>query len=106
MKELNDLIQEIVDFGLLVSHNHNTADTNFQNACELFGGYLDWRYAEVKQSLDSGASIEIMHISNNEFNKLDELITSSRGTASACIEWARNLYQYCTELQRNKMVAA
>lgn len=106
MKELNALIQEIVDFGDVLSFTDNPADQNFQDACSLFNGYLDWRFSEVKQQLQVASATDRALWSSSEIDTLSQLITTPVNTTATHISWARDLLQYCVELQRNKPIAA
>lgn len=106
MKELNTLIQEIVDFGDVIAYAEDPADPNFQHACDLFSQYLDWRFAELKERLDSDGLPSSSLWTNNELEHLYQFFASPRQTAEACINWTRELFQYCTELKRNKPIAA
>ena len=106
MKELNVLIQEIVDFGDVIAYAENPADPNFQNACDLFSQYLDWRFAELQDKLASEGLPSNSQWTTSELESLNRLVSAPRRTAEACINWTRELFQYCVELQRNKLIAA
>jgi len=106
MKELNILIQEIVDFGDVIAYAEDPADPNFQHACDLFSQYLDWRFAELKQLLDNNGLPTSSQWTSNDLESLNRLFSAPRQTAEACIKWTRELFQYCAELKRNKPIAA
>ena len=74
MKELNDLIQEIVDFGNVIAYNDNPADADYQYACNLFTQYLDGRFTELKEQLQKTGSESDMHWAARELENLSELI--------------------------------
>ena len=106
MKELNALIQEIVDFGNVIAYADNPADPNFQNACDLFSQYIDWRFAELKSKLNVEGLPSSTHWTANDLESLDRLMSSPKRSAEACINWTRDLFRYCVELQRSKLIAA
>lgn len=106
MKELNALIQEIVDFGDVIAYADDPSDPNFQHACDLFSQYLDWRFAELKTRLDSEGLPGNSHWTSTDLESLNRMISSPRQSAEACINWTRELFQYSLELQRNKAIAA
>jgi hypothetical protein len=106
MKELNTLIQEIVDFGDVIAYAKDPSDPNFQHACDLFSQYLDWRFAELKEQLDSEGLPSSSPWTTNELEHLNQFFASPRQSAEACINWTRELFEYCAELKRNKSIAA
>jgi hypothetical protein len=106
MKELNALIQEIVDFGDVVSYAENPADPNFQNACDLFSQYLDWRFRELKEHLDAEGLPSSSQWNISDLENLNRLMLAPKQSAEACIAWTHDLLQYCLELQRSKPIAA
>ncbi len=106
MKELNALIQEIVDFGDVVSYAENPADPNFQNACDLFSQYLDWRFRELKEHLDTEGLPNNSQWNIGDLESLNRLMLIPKQNTEACIAWTRELLQHCMELQRNKPIAA
>ena len=101
--ELNNLIQEIVDFSNILAFTDNTGDSNFQNACQLFGGYLDNRFTELKAALQITDEIDW---AASEIAKLDGLISLQQNSSIPDTQWIQNLSQYCEELQQNKIAAA
>jgi hypothetical protein len=106
MKELNTLIQEIVDFGDTIAYYDNPADSDFQNACFLFSCYLKERINDIQHSLyDVNSEQKIAQI-NNELKKLEDLISLPRNATDPYIKWTRNLFLHCEELQHSKVVAA
>lgn len=106
MKELHALVQEIVEFGDVISYAEDVTDPNFQNACQLFSQYLDWRFEEVKQQVDTQDLASKGALNTSDLESLDRLMSAPRRSAEACIYWTRDLFQYCTELQRSKLIAA
>ena len=106
MKELNTLIQEIVDFGDVIAYAEDSTDPNFQHACDLFSQYMDWRFNELKAKLDSEGLPGNSHWTPGDLESLTRMISTPRQTAEACINWTRELFQFSVELQRNKAIAA
>lgn len=106
MKELNELIQEIVDFGNVIAYTDNPADPDFQNACDLFSQYLDHRFKELKNKLHEVGTDREINWTAKELAKLGDLITPPRRSAGPYIQWTRNLFQHCEKLQRNKLATA
>lgn len=107
MKELNDLIQEIVDFGDVIAYSENPGDPNFQHACALFSSYLDIRYKELMETYaEAGDDVRTQIYSRAELTRLNDLITPPPKAAIPYIDWTRNLFKYCTKLQNSKSIAA
>ena len=101
--ELNSLIQEIVDFSNILAFTDNTGDSNFRNACQLFSGYLDNRFTELKTASQITDEIDW---AASEITKLSGLISLQQNASIPDTQWIQNLSQYCEELQQNKIAAA
>jgi len=104
--ELNDLIQEIVNFGHVIDFTDNPDDPNFLNACQLFSNYLEHRFIEIKTKLQVMDCKDNMNWTVNEITKLGDLISSQENSTTPGIQWIHDLSLHCTKLQRNKMAAA
>ena len=105
IQELDNLIQEIIDFGNVVSYAENPDDINFQNACHLFNDYLNWKLEELKETLKTQGSAMDIQWTVNELSKLVHLIENSKQTPSEQTHWFKKLLQHCTDMQQNKIVA-
>ncbi|MDH5764744.1 MAG: hypothetical protein OEZ38_01920 [Gammaproteobacteria bacterium] len=104
MQKLDNLIQEIIEFGNTISYNTNLEDINVQNACNLFNNYLSWQFNELKEELKTqGSELEIKLVTN-ELNKLCSLIKHNELATEPQFNWFQNLLQYCTDTQQNKAV--
>ncbi|MCW9012623.1 MAG: hypothetical protein OQL06_02475 [Gammaproteobacteria bacterium] len=103
MNELNELIQEIVDFGDVIAYNDNPADADFQNACNLFSSYLDGRFTELNQKFKQTGSTSEIKWAANELEKLAELITPPQHATGPCIQWTHKLFKHCAEIQRSNI---
>ena len=106
MKELNKLIQEIIDFGDVIAYTDNPADSDFQNACYLFSCYLEDRLKDIQQKLHAVGSGQEITWATREITKLNDLITLPRNSTAPYIQWARNLFQHCEEFQHSKLAIA
>ena len=104
--ELNDLIQEIVSFSNAISSTNNPGNSNFQNACELFSGYLDNHFAEIKSKPHFRDCKENTNWTCEEITKLSDLIYSQENSSALYSQWIHDLSKYCEELQHNKIATA
>ncbi len=106
MKELNKLIQEIIDFGDVIAYTDNPADTDFQNACYLFSCYLEECLKDIQHKIHTVDSDQETTWAASEITKLNNLTTLTRNSTAPYIQWTRNLFQHCEELQNNKLAIA
>lgn len=105
MQKLDTLIQEIIDFGNVMSHAEDPADINYQNACNLFNDYLSWKFEELKEELKTQGSESEIQWTINELSKLCELIEQPEPSSAPQAHWFHNLLQHCTDIQANKIAA-
>ena len=106
IQALDSLIQEIIDFGNVISYAEDPADINFQNACNLFNDYLAWKLDELKESLKTEASAVEIEWTINELSRLCQLIEKPEQTLPTETHWFKNLFQHCTDIQQNKIATA
>ena len=104
--ELNDLIQEIVNFGQVISFTGNPGDSNSQHACQLFSSYLDNRFTDIKANFHITDCEDNINWTVSEITQLGYLISSQENSTTPNTQWIHELSQHCKELQRNKMTAA
>lgn len=104
--ELNDLVQEIVNFSNVMSFTDGTDDSDFQNACNLFGSYLQDRFTNIQTKPTPISSNHDLIWTVNEISQLSELISLVDYSNTPSTQWASNLFQHCEQLQRNKIAAA
>ena len=105
IQELDNLIQEVIDFGNVISYAEDPDDINFQNACNLFNDYLSWKLEELKETLKThGSALEIQWVIN-ELAKLGHLIEQPAQTPSTQTLWFKNLFQHCADIQQNRIAA-
>lgn len=103
IQELENLIQEIIDFGKVVSYAEDPTDINFQNACNLFNDYLSWKLEELKEKLKTQGSAEEIQWAVTELAKLVQLIEQPDQTATRQDFWFKKLLQHCTDIQQNRI---
>ena len=106
MKELNILIQEIIDFGDVIAYTDNPADSDFQNACYLFSCYLEDCLKEIQYKLRGIDSDQKITWASREITKLNNLTALPRNSTAPYIQWTRDLFQYCEGLQHSKQAIA
>ena len=106
MAQIDDLIQEIIDFSNLISSNENPADPDLQNACRLFRGYLGAQLKLIRRNMIGTPAAQHFRWTATELSQLSELIERPQQTATSWAEWIRSLYQYCLTLQRGSLAAA
>ena len=105
-KEIDSLIQEMVNFGHIVAHADDPANSDFHNACQLFSGHVLGRLAEIKSSLILTDCENDEKWTESEISNLSNLIALPDSSSTPYIQWSHNLSQYCEELQSNKLAIA
>ncbi|HEY9050841.1 MAG TPA: hypothetical protein VIQ03_04810 [Gammaproteobacteria bacterium] len=105
MNKLNDLVQEIIDFGDVIAFAENPADRDFQNACRLFSDYLDWKFKEIKNQLEMEGSEQQAKWIADEMEKLGQLISPANRSTTSYVQWASELLMRCVEFRKNSRVA-
>jgi len=105
-KKLQELQQEILSFGDIVSQTENPADMDFRNACDLFSQHLSY---ELK-SINSSAHLRDIRPENQQTTaqlyELNELITPVKSGSSDDYQWSGKLLNFCAQLQTLKSIAA
>lgn len=104
MTQLDNLLQEVIEFSNLIAYSENPADPDLQNACRLFSDYLAAELKTSRRNLIGTA--QATRWSARELNKLEKLVASPKPNTQSSIEWIRALFQYCIGLQQNRVVAA
>ena len=104
--DLNDLIQEIINFGNVISFVDDPADSDFQNACQLFSRYLENRFSEIKSQPHIAISKGDINWTENQIAKLSNLVSLEDNSTTPYVQWTENLFKYCEELQHNKAAVA
>ena len=105
IQELDNLIQEVIDFGNVISYAEDPEDINFQHACNLFNDYLNWKLEELKDQLKTQGSAQEIQWTVNELAKLVHLIEQPEQIPSTQTHWFKNLFQHCADIQQNKIAA-
>lgn len=105
MNKLNDLVQEIIDFGDVIAFAENPADRDFQNACRLFSDYLNWKLMEIKDQLKLEGSEQQLRWISNEMEKLGQLISPTNRSTTSYVQWASELLMRCVEYRKNTKIA-
>ncbi len=100
MKNIDELLQEIIDFGELIAYTENPANPDFQHACSLFSEYLSHQFGMVEINARNLAW------DGDELRELQQLLVAPQNNSHSCINWIRNLFQHCTRLQQAQSVAA
>ena len=93
--DLDNLIQEIIDFGDVITYTENPADPHFLQACKLFHQYLQWRFKELKEQYRPMPGNQL---SEHQVARLDQLICNR--DVNNC-DWIKNLFEYSMDLQRS-----
>ena len=104
--KLDSLIQEIIDFGNVISYTNDPADINYQNACNLFNDYLSWKLDELKEDLKTQATASEIQWAINELSNLCHLIEKPEESTTTQNNWFLNLFNHCTNLQQQNKIAA
>lgn len=106
MAQLDDLIQEIIDFSNLIASHENPADPDLQNACRLFSDYLGVQLKLIRRNMIGTPTAQHFRWTASELSQLSELIERPKHSAQSCTDWIRTLFQYCIALQRGRLAAA
>ncbi len=106
MAQLDDLIQEVIDFSNLIASNENPADPDLQNACHLFSDYLGSQLKLIRRNMIDTPSALHFRWTANELSQLSELIDRPNHSSRSCSEWISALFQHCITLQQRGRLAA
>lgn len=106
MKQLDDLILEVIEFSNTIACSENPADPDLQHACHLFSNYLTAQLKLIRRNMIGPASAMHSRWTGSELRQLSELMDRPNQSTSSCIDWIRDLFQYCVSLQHHTSAAA
>ncbi len=103
MNDINELINEIIDFDQTMANTEDTSTADAQNACYLFSHYLKWRFDELKSSINLDNLPQNSILSASDIETLDMLIAAPY---SPWNQWITNVCEYCHQLFSQQAVSA
>ncbi|VAW58837.1 hypothetical protein MNBD_GAMMA08-1287 [hydrothermal vent metagenome] len=106
LNKLQELQQEILNFGDVVSHTENPADIDFRNACSLFSQYLSSELSAINAQIRLKDIRPEMQQTTTQLCELSELITPDASESSANYSWPEKLLNFCSQLHTLKSIAA
>ncbi len=105
-EQLNELTQETLNFGDIVSSTENPANSDFRNACNLFSRYMDNQLQIINSGLVEHNSLTNIQNITHQLHVLSSLIASNSLELSNVHHWSNNLVDFCSQLQELKSSAA
>jgi len=105
-ERLNELTQETLLFGDIVSSTENPANADFRNACSLFSQYMEHQLQIINSSLTEQNSLTNIQNNAHQLHMLSSLIASDSLEISNPYHWSNNLVDFCSQLQLLKSNAA
>jgi len=103
---LHELTQEILNFGDIISSTENPANSDFRNACSLFGQYINNQLQIINSGLVEQSSLSNIQNITHQLHILSNLIISNSLEISNTYHWSNNLVDFCSQLQLLKNNAA
>ncbi|HED33441.1 MAG TPA: hypothetical protein ENJ08_04375 [Gammaproteobacteria bacterium] len=104
--KLNELQQEILNFGDVVNQTQNLSDMDFRNACDLFSQHLNFELDSISSNVclikDNRSEV---HQTTAQLHQLNELITPATSDINTN-QWSDNLNNFCSQLQALRCIAA
>jgi len=105
-ERLNELTQETLHFGDIVSSTENPANADFRNACSLFSQYMEHQLQIINSSLTEQSSPTNIQNNAHQLHMLSSLIAFDSLEISNPYHWSNNLVDFCSQLQLLKSNAA
>jgi len=104
--KLQELTDEILDFGSVISFTQNPADADFRNACDLFSQHLSHQLDIIHSHVQFQDIRPEIQQTTNKLSQLSELISPSQNGSSEFYYWPGKLLDFCNQIQTLKKVAA
>ena len=104
--KLQELQEEILNFGDVVSHTDNPADMDFKNACDLFSQHLSFELKSIHASICLKDIRPETQQTTAQLFELNELITPVTSDKNDDYQWSGKLLNFCAQLQTLKSIAA
>lgn len=104
--KLQELQQEILSFGDIVSHTENPADIDFKHACDLFSQHLSYELKSIHATLRLEEIRPETQQTTAQLYQLNELITPVDSGDNDDYQWSGKLLNFCAQLQALKSIAA
>jgi len=105
LNKLQELQQEILNFGDVVSHTENPADIDFRNACTLFSQYLNGELSTINAQIRLKDIRPEMRQTTTQLCELSELIAPEASSNESDL-WPEKLLNFCSQLHTLKSIAA
>ena len=104
--KLQELQQEILNFGDIVNQIENPADVDFKNACDLFSQHLSYELKVINSSLRLRDIRPETEQTTSQLYELNELITPVKSNDNDDYQWPEKLLNFCAQVQTLKSIAA
>lgn len=99
--QFTQLLKEIANFNHSLSFSGSPADSDFQNACQLFNNYLNERFDEFNIAAQEINKIKETKNLSNEIMSLKKLLSMPDHTTKTYTQWAYKLSNYCKKQTNN-----
>ncbi len=104
--KLQELTQEILSFGEVISFTENPSDTDFRNACDLFSQHLSYQLKIISSNVLFQDIRPEMQKTTDKLCQLSELIAPSDSGSEETFLWPGKLLDFCSQIQTLKSIAA
>lgn len=112
--KLQELTEETLHFGDIISHSKNPSDMDFRDACNLFSQYLSYQLDIISSKIRFNDIRPEMRLTNAQLCLLNDLITpesntsriSSRTNHDDSYDWNSKVLNFFSQLQTLRKLAA
>ncbi|VAW59972.1 hypothetical protein MNBD_GAMMA11-883 [hydrothermal vent metagenome] len=104
--KLQELTEEILDFGNIINLTRNPSNTDFRNACDLFSKRLNYQLETIHTNVQFKDIRPEMQQTTNKLYQLSELISPCQQGSDEFYYWPGRLLDFCNQIQTLKKIAA
>ncbi len=106
LDKLQELRQEILDFGQVINYTQNPSDADLRNACELFSQHLNYQLETINSNIHFKNIQPEMQQTTAQLHQLSELITPDVDDNNETHQWTNRLHTFCDQIETLKVIAA
>lgn len=104
--KLQELTEETLSFGEIISHSENPADIDFKDACHLFSQHLGYELDLISSDSHIQDIQPEVQMTNKQLCKLNELINPQQIDNYLTYDWNTKVTDFFSQLQTLKKIAA
>ena len=103
---LQELTDEIRNFGDVINFTDDPADGDFRNACDLFSQYLSSQLNSINSNMTFKDIRPEMQQTTAQLIELSELISPDHSASETNSQWSDKVIHFCHQAQSLKKIAA